>query len=225
MYLIKVNGKEFKLPQNASEMTARQYVMFMKQYEKCEFTDDVYHNTVELAKCLAKFWDIDINDFADFDVNPENTESFISGEEITQFNDIAGISNIIRNIIYRHVPEFSLDGHEFTYKGAKWNIPVFKISKFKEDYIRPNIKFGPVRKLMEAKRVASEFINRSKSDKDKDPDGSYQFSEFQYTVAYLATNNTLDKEMSFNEKLNYFKDIDAATAINLCFFLINTFSK
>jgi hypothetical protein len=225
MLLVNINKKEYKIAEAPAEMLARQYVNFTKAHSKIVLSDDdLYTNTVELAKCLCEYLDLELEDLAEFEANNETTESYLKGvKEIEDYSSIAGLVAHIANVIMNYKAKTDFEVLSFNYRGYVWSVPHFKASEFTGKIIRPNMKFGDVVRISEAKRVASTLIGKlGKDGKDLDPNGNAQISELLYIVSYLAENKEVDPYLTdINQRIEYFKDIDMQTALDLLFFLIN----
>lgn len=224
MIQLKINGKTRLFPQGPEEITVRQFIMFTKAMESLEVTDDLYKNTVALAGCLAKFWDIPLDELGDLEVSDSGDEYDETLNQVDQFQSVGGLVQSLSNIIKSYTPQVYTNEMTFTYRGHIWTVPHAMVSKFTEQYLRPVLKFKDVVRLVEAQRIAEGFIGKKdKAGNDKDPEGSYQFTELKFVVASLATNPALDQDMTFDEKIIYFDEIDMKTAVDLAFFLTGSF--
>ena len=221
MQVLKINGIERLYPNTTKEIKLSQFVDFTKALAKVTIGEDMYENTVQLATCLAAFWGITLDDLAEVRANIETTEDFITGErEIKEWASIAGLVAGISRIIEKYVPEPLT---EYEYKGRIWKVPHFKVSEFAKDYLRPEMAFGALMKLNEAKRVAFKTVGqKDKNGNDLDPEGNAQYTEFLYIVSYLSTNDEVDPFVTeVKDRIEYFKDIDMKIALDLYFFLIS----
>lgn len=225
MIIVKINNKEYGLPENAGEILARQYVDFMKQHAKVNLEEeDIYTLTVELAKCLCAYWGIELEDLAEVQVNNETTESYISTlKQIVEHESISGMVAQITKVVLEYQSKTDFQTLSFNYRNHLWVVPHFKANEFTGKVIRPGVKFGTFLNISEAKRVASQFIGqKDKNGNDLDPKGNASISELLYIVANLAENSEVDPYLkSIDERIEYFKDIDMQTALDLLFFLIN----
>lgn len=131
------------------------------------------------------------------------------------FIDLNYLVNKINNLINDYTP---VEIKEFYYKGKKFDIPHYKASDYVDIYLRPTIQWNSFIDLLEAKRLIEQNCGKDKDGNDKDPDGSYSFSELLHTIAHISSNEDIDK-MEIDEKILYFKDIDVKTCLDVAFFL------
>jgi hypothetical protein len=224
MYLIKINGKDLRYPETASDIKVMQYIDFIKEHSKFNNEMSIYETTLQLGQCLSAFFGIDILEFKDIDSGIDDLNKYIKGsDEIIKLNSIVGYVSGIAKIITDYVPATQTESLNFTYKGKEWNIPQFKVSEFSDEFLRPQLKYGTVIKIVESKRVASKIVGKDEKGNDKDPTGSNQLTELLYVVSYLATNDEIDPTIrDINERIQYFKDIDMKSALDIFFFLTST---
>lgn len=223
MFLIRINNQDLKYPQQPKDIKVSQFIDFMKSLGQCIYSEDMYANTINLANCLAEFWRISLDQLGEVESDNVDTKNYYLGlEEVKEFNSIAGLVSGISKVIERYVPSKQGDSLDFNYRDRTWTIPKFKASDFSDEFLRPVMKFGAVMRINEAKRLASLVVRKDKDGKDLDPNGSAQYTELLFIVASLAENKEFDPYLSnINERIEYFKDIDMQSALDVCFFLTN----
>lgn len=228
MRIVKVGGVNRELPETANEMLARQFVKLAKELEKAKLVENIYINTVTMAGVLAEFWEVTIDDLVgmEVDVNQDLSEAGLP-DQTEQYLSIIGIINGLTKLVDDYKPKLWIDGQKsFTYKGTVWTVPIFTVSKFNKEYLRPTMEFAKIIRLAEGQRIASGYIGKKDEyGHDLDPNGNYAFTEFMYIMASLATNEEVDETMNFEEKIAYFNDIDMTIAVDMVFFLTGTLPK
>lgn len=222
MRIVKIAGVNRELPETPNEMLARQFVKLTKELERVKLVESVYINTVSMAGVLAEFWEISIDDLVSMEVDPEaDLEEMNLPDQVKQYTSIIRIIDNLILIVDNYKPSLWIDGRKsFTYKGTVWEVPTFSISKFNKEYLRPTMEFAKIIRLAEGQRIAAGYIGKKDAiGNDLDPNGNFAFTEFMYVMASLSTNEVMDKQMNFEEKVAYFSDIDMTIAVDMVFFL------
>lgn len=116
------------------------------------------------------------------------------------------------------------DSASFTYKGEKFNIPVIVQGALAGNPILPNISVVEAVEAFETQRLSQMSI-----DETGDENGSFLFSYYLRMLAIIARKDgellpadEMAREKFLSERQTFFRDIDAATALNVDFFLFNT---
>lgn len=223
MKIYNIGGTRREIAEHPHEMQVRQFINFTKQIEKMVITEDVYSNALEMAKCLAEYWECNVKDLAAMEINVDEVDEFLQTvDDLKSFSGMVGLFKQIHSVITDYTPEINTEVLSFTYRGTKWDIPAFKVSPFNNKYIRPKLKFEQIIEVAEANRISEQYIGKKgEKGEDLDPDGSYRYTLFRFTLAKLATNEEMDEIMTVDEKIEYFADIDMKTAIDVVFFLMD----
>ena len=189
------------LPEKASEMRLRQYIDFIRYYDKWllknkEFGLFSYESIIGLSTLLAKFFEVDVKsliglkiDFEDFTHGAEVlSKSKVHTKDVTDklMSVVCFIKNVVDNLKPRELT--SADCH-FDYKGEKYCLPYFMSKKYLQKKVRPSLDLGQLVEMHEIQRVFSnrrakeerEYLNKRKAqligaghelDDDDDEDSS-----------------------------------------------------
>lgn len=176
--LIKNKATKLKLevPEKASEMRLRQYIDFIRYYDKWllkekEFGLFSYESILGLSNLVAKFFEIDSKqllglkiDFEDFAAGAEILSKHkVNNAEVT--DKLMSIVCFIKNVVDNLEPKaLTAADHHFIYKGEKYCLPYFTSKKYLNTKTRPPLDLGQLIEMHEIQRVFSQ--RRAKEEQE-----------------------------------------------------------
>lgn len=204
---------EVKLPESLSEMTLNQYVSFNSIVEK-------EGNAIAvMAEAVQDFTGIDMPAIVQAQVgNVYETADAIDDTLRSLFGHIS-------STITRHKPRiYSEAEHRFEYKGETYAIPAIKTLPLGLGVVLPNIS------VIEAIE-ALELLRLTDASQKERPDeaANIRFTSYLRMLAIIARKegeelpvNDAQRERFITERVIHFQEIDAATALDVDFFLLST---
>lgn len=164
-------GKEvitFLMPETAREMKLRQYIDFIKYYDKWIAIQKKhgiisFESILGLSNIIAKFFEVDINKIIGIEVEFEDIMNGVkilsdkNADRVDLNSKLMTIVCFIKNVIDNIKPS-GLNGadHTFKYKDKVFEIPYFKANKYLKDKIRPSMPLGQIIEVHEVNRQFQE---------------------------------------------------------------------
>lgn len=251
MVQIQIRNKEgeakvFDLPTSASEMKLRQFIDFIKYYDKwlaiVKANDNIFskESVIGLSTLMAKFFDTDIKNVLGLEIDYEdmvNGINLLTEKNVDSVNVSSKLMTLvvyIKNIIDNLKPrELTAEDHEFFYKGESYSLPYFRVNEYLKKNIRPVLTAGEVIEIHEIKRKFSDFREQQIKEAEEneianfvyDPEGNYLLEENLRILSVLAIKDgeerlpAYDTETFIAERMWHFIDIDLQTWVDVSFFL------
>lgn len=207
---------EVMIPSSFDEVPLNKYISFMK--EASLIGEENVNPIVQMAKAVGEFTGIDLHDILSANI----------GEMYGEADELDGSLRTLYGYILKMVADYkpklmTPDTAGFVYKGEQFTIPVILQNTLGGLPILPNISVLESIECFEIQRITSNMI-----DETGDENGSQLFTFYLRMLSILCRKpgeflpiGESDREKFFNDRSIYFKEITAAIALDVDFFLSN----
>ena len=215
---------EFKLPEHISELKLSQYVDFITATKKIIAAQEGEAGDINpiaaMIDAVTAVSGVDVEQAMRARVG--NLYSETAEQMDGSLRNCFGWTS---NVITKYEPKKRTEQDcRFTHKGQEFVIPYITTSPLFQRAILPDISTGQAVSAYELMRLS----NRAK-EKNGDPEGSRMYSDYLELLAILALKDgerlptATGERMTFIEqRIAFFQDINAETALDVDFFLSNT---
>lgn len=200
---------EVRVPDTMQEVRLEQYVNFLKAMEPVRESDQNYIPNV--VKAISEFYGVDMNTLL--------TVRF-KGEEVKLIDSLTPLYWHTQKLISEYNPTLRKGG-DLTIKYRKQSFTLRGMT-LKGNF--DDLSTLEAYECLEAKRLFHE-----KDEEGLDINGNYLYTQYLRIIATLCRKkgedlplNDLKRESFITERINFFRDIDAATAMDVDFFLSNS---
>jgi hypothetical protein len=222
--------RTLEFPESASEWPLYRYIDYQVNLEKLNdhLTDEtkredpffVYDTTMLKAKCVSEFLGVELVELFGLSANEVSPDKELALEQL-----FANIHQFNINAKADENQAYGVD-YVFHYKGKNFHIHALHVDQMNNEKL-DDISLGQLVNIMEMRRI----LYKSKSGKfsEADPDGSNKYTSNLSMIAALCvevgktfptTPDLFEKHLQKN--IEFFKDIDIQTALNIDFFLAVT---
>lgn len=195
---------EINLPENMGEVKLSQYVNFLKAMETAEEGKNYIPNVLE---ALSEFYDIDLHELAQAKFS--NSSKFI--------DSVMPLYQWTSKLIQDYQPRLRKgEDLKIKYRGVEFICRGVSISG----------KFDDLTTMEAYECLEAQRLFRQAEEESQDPNGNLMYSHFLKIVATLCRKEgenlplgDVERDNFLSERIAFFKDIDAATALDIDFFL------
>lgn len=219
---VKIKGQngiiaDVVIPDSFSSVKLSQYIDFTNA---AAAIGEVGTNPiVQMARAVSEFIGVDLDEMLRANV----------GDLYGEIGELDGSLRTLFGWISKMCLEFKPalmqpESASFTYKGETFLIPVIVQGALAGVPILPNVSVVEAVEAFETHRLSQRSIEET-----GDETGSFLFSYYLRMLAVIARKpgeylpaDEMERERFLSERQTFFRDIDAATALNVDFFLFNT---
>lgn len=220
---VKIKGEngiiiaDVVIPDSFADVKLSQYIDFTTAASR--IGEDGTNPIVQMAIAVSEFCGVNLHEMLRANV----------GDLYGEIDELDGSLRTIFGWISKMCLDFKPAVMEpgsasFKYQGQKFNIPVIVQGALAGLPILPNVSVVDAVEAFETQRLSQKSI-----DETGDENGSFLFSYYLRMLAIIARKDgellptdENERERFLNERQTFFRDIDAATALNVDFFLFNT---
>jgi hypothetical protein len=168
---------------------------------------------IQSCHLLSRFFDKDISEFMKFDVSDILLD--INSAE----NVLLSLINIIDSLFEVNFKYVDGQDFSFTYKERQFNIPYIVKTLFTGDHVFSKINtYQAVNVLTQIDRIKE--AEKSNSIKNRTENENSLFYSYLHILSVLTlTEDEIIERMSIEDRMDFFKDIDAKTCKHVYFFL------
>lgn len=227
MFQVIINGKDYAIPETASEMKLSQFIPFDRVYRKLiEYEKDITEPTIETTKetiimmveAVHLFFketheleDIGGIQISDFNANIRAMKRIPKEEK-----SLRAVFNALINAHATYVPpidERFFDGYHFSHKGMKFTVSENHVNS------KTNLSVSESIEVLEAQRISLMLKEKHGAD-------NVDFSRILHTMAVICraegemfpmTQAAIDEMIE--QRINFFTDITMDVAYDIAFFL------
>ena len=207
---------EIRLPEHLHEMTLQQYVSF-------DSVASGEGNPIAImAEAVQDFTGVDMRTIIEAQVGDVYKRADALDESLRS------VFGYISRLITAYEPKmYNQDLHEFQYKGDTYRIPYIRTMPLGLGEVLPDIS------VVEAIE-ALELLRISENNKKERPgeEANIRFTTYLKMLSILARKegeelpvNDAHREQFLTERLIHFQEIDAATALDVDFFLLSSLQR
>jgi hypothetical protein len=200
---------EVRVPDTMQEVRLEQYVNFLKAMEPIQESDQNYIPNV--VKAISEFYNVDMNTLL--------TVRF-KGKESQAMDSLAPL--------YWHTHKLISEYNPTLRKGSDLKIKYRKQS-FTLRGMTVKGTFDDLTVLEAYECLEAKHLFQDKDEEGLDVNGNYLYTRYLRIIATLCRKqgedlpmNDLQRERFIGERIEFFRDIDAATAMDVDFFLSNS---
>lgn len=220
---VKIKGEngviisELVIPDSFSDVKLSQYIDFTTAASR--IGEPGTNPIVQMAVAVSEFTGVDLDEMLRANVGDlygQNDE--LDGSLRTMFGWISKMCLDFKPAL------MTPDSASFKYGGQQFNIPVIVQGALAGMPILPNVSVVEAVEAFETQRLSQMSIEET-----GDENGSFLFSYYLRMLAIIARKDgellpadEMERERFLSERQSFFRDIDAATALNIDFFLFNT---
>lgn len=211
----------FDLPEALSEVRLNRYIDFLTENEAIGNEEE--NQILAMAKSVGAFLGVELDVLLAaqlgnvFEVNSKSLEK-----------SLYSVYGYIAKLVGECSPELrSQESATFEYKGEEFSIPLILQQAIAGDVLLPDVEVVEAVEAAEVQRVTFQSLKKLEiTPETRDQRGSLYYSMYLRLLAVLLRREgerlpiaEAERERWINDRAVFFQDIDAATALDLDFFL------
>lgn len=222
---LRVKGNErgivLELPESLSEVPLNRYIDFLTENEAIGNPEE--NQILAVAKCVGCFLGVDLPQLLRAEVGDVFQKEYKGLD-----GGLSSLYGYIATLVGQCKPQLrSQESAVFEYKGERFQIPLILQQAIAGDVLLPDVEVVEAIEAAEVQRVTFQSLKGIEvTPETRDKRGSLFYSMYLRLMATLLRKEgerlpiqEAERERWINDRALFFQEIDAATALDLDFFL------